>query len=89
MRTDKIFTLEKFKEHYRWRPIEELHEDFGPCVLINLIEDPCYLVIGSNLNVDYDESQWTHFTQITPLWTEDAKDMIKEINDKRSINKNF
>jgi len=71
------------EERYRWRPIEELHEDFGPCVLIN-IEDPGYLEIGSNVNIDYDESLWTHFTKITPLLTEEAEKMIEELQAKRS-----
>ena len=85
---DRLFfiaaELTKLADRYRWRPIAELHEDYGSCVLMN-IDDPGYMEIGSNLNTDYDESQWTHFSQIVPLTTEEAERMKKEMgNDNRS-----
>lgn len=64
--------LTRLADPYRWRPIAELHEDYGPCVLIN-IADPGGLEIGSNLNTDYNESLWTHFSQIVPLSNEEAE----------------
>lgn len=73
---DIIAELTKFADRYRWRPIAELHEDYGPCVLMH-IDDPGLLEIGSNLNLDYDESRWTHFSQIVPLTQEEA-DVMKE-----------
>ena len=49
-----------------WRPIAEIHEDYGPCVLMNT-DDPAYMEIGSNLDIGFDESRWTHFAQISVL----------------------
>lgn len=62
-------------ERYRWRPIAELHEDFGSCVGIN-INDPGYLVIVHACDVEPDESV-THFTRFAPLSTEQA-DKLRE-----------
>jgi len=62
-------------KRYHWRPIGEIHEDYGPCVLINL-KDPGYQEMGSNLDTDFDESLWTHFTQITPLTHEEARELL-------------
>lgn len=64
-------------ERYRWRPITEMHEDFGPCVLININHRS--IDLGNNLSPWYDESDWTHFTQITPLTTEQAEKLKAEM----------
>lgn len=69
----------KISQRHSWRPIAQIHEDYGPCVLINL-NDPGYIEIGSNLNTEFDESQWTHFTQISELTTNEA-DRLKSIMD--------
>ncbi len=58
---------------YRWRPIVELHEDFGPCVGIN-IHDPGYLVVVHANDVEQDEFV-THFTRITSLTCEEVEKM--------------
>jgi hypothetical protein len=58
--------------HYRWRPISEIHEDYGPCVLMN-IDDPGYLEVGTNVDLDFDESEWTHFTDVPKLTHEEAE----------------
>lgn len=65
--------LRKQLDRYRWRPISEIHEDFGPCVLMN-IDDPGKLGIGSNLQLDWEESksEWTHFAEVPKLTNEDA-----------------
>jgi hypothetical protein len=57
-------------DRYRWRPISEIHEDLGQCVLINL-RDCGYMKIGNNLDLDWDESEWTHFSQIVPMGQEE------------------
>lgn len=49
-----------------WRPISEIHEDYGPCILVN-IEDPGYMEIGSNLDLDFDASEWTHFHPVPDM----------------------
>lgn len=62
-------------ERYRWRPITELHEDYGDCVLIN-VADCGDIEIGSNLDSDFDISRWTHFSQIAPLSGDDYDRMV-------------
>lgn len=62
------------KERERWCPIAELHEDDGPCVLMD-IDDPGHLEIGSNLDLDFDESEWTHFVPVPPLSIEEARQL--------------
>ena len=70
--------LRKELDQYRWRPISEIHEDYGPCVLMN-IEDAGYLEIGSNLDLDFDESLWTHFSEVPKLSTEEGERLIEEM----------
>lgn len=74
----KIALREEYFARFRWRPISEIHEDLGTCVLIN-INDPGDIGIGSNLNTDWDESRWTHFHQIAPLTNEQAEAMNREM----------
>jgi len=64
---------------YQWKPIASIHEDYGPCVLVNLLEDPGYLEIGSSIDVGFDESRWTHFVPVPTLLTVDAERLIEEI----------
>ena len=63
---------------YRWRPIAEIHEDCGSCVLMD-IEDPGYLEIGSNLDTDFDESQWTHFAEVPKLSSEEGDELERRM----------
>jgi len=66
---------------YRWRPIGEMHEDYGPCVVID-IRDPGRLAIGHVCDVDRDWEEWaTHFTRITPLSNEEADVMLAELKE--------
>lgn len=67
--------LASMNARHRWRPIAEIHEDYGPCILMN-IEDPGYLEIGNCTNTDWGESQWSHFSQITSLTCEEAEEML-------------
>lgn len=62
---------------YQWRPISELHEDYGSCVLIN-IDDPGHFEIGSNIDLDFEESLWTHFVRIAPLWQEEYERLTRQ-----------
>lgn len=68
-------TREQALEPYRWRPIAEMHEDCGSCVLMD-IDDAGDLAIGSNLDTDFDESLWTHFAEVPKLTNEEAEKLI-------------
>jgi hypothetical protein len=70
--SERIAALEAALAHYRWRPISEIHEDFGSCVLMR-IDDPGYMDIGSNLDEDFNEPGWTHFAEVPKLTTEEAE----------------
>lgn len=72
--------LDKLSERYRWRPIAELHEDYGPCVVMN-IEDTGRLEVWSNMQTDYEELEWTHFSQIVPLGQEEYENLREAMND--------
>lgn len=75
--------LMRLANRYCWRPIRELHEDYGPCVIMN-IEDPGYLEVASANDCEFDESRWTHFSQIVPLGCEEAERMKAEwMKEKR------
>lgn len=67
----------------RWRPISEIHKDYGPCVLMNLA-DPGHLEIGSNVDLNWDDTQWTHFAQVPRLTTKEAERMALERPADRS-----
>jgi hypothetical protein len=56
---------------YRWRPIAEIHEDCGQCVVMR-IGDPGALAVTSCLDQDFDESDWTHFAKVPELTCEEA-----------------
>lgn len=68
--TAALDALDKLESRYRWHPISEIHEDHGPVVLINLHD--LDIKLGSNLDLDFDESRWTHFSRIAPLSSEEA-----------------
>lgn len=59
---------------YRWRPISEIHEDLGEVVMIN-IHNPGNMELGSSLDHEFCETDWTHFSQIAPLSQEEATDL--------------
>lgn len=61
---------------YKWRPISEIHEDCGPCVLINLIEDGSHVEIGHVGDADFQIERWTHFAESPKLTTEEAEILI-------------
>lgn len=71
-------TYEEMKEYYRWRPISEIHEDYGQCVLFNIISGE--IEIGNNLDTWFIERDWTHFSKIVPLTTEGAERLIEEMS---------
>lgn len=70
--------LEKVLAQYRWRPIGEIHEDLGQCVLIRL-DDPGYMEVGSNLDEDFNETGWTHFAEVPKLTHEEAERLKAEM----------
>jgi hypothetical protein len=69
-------------DNCQWRPISEIHEDFGDCILMN-IYDPGDIQVGGNLDNDWDENLWTHFSKLPPLTEEQAEELIRrmEAND--------
>lgn len=68
----EVKRLEKTLDQYRWRPIGEIHEDLGPCVLLRL-DDPGYMEVGSNVDEDFNEPGWTHFAEVPKLTHEEAE----------------
>lgn len=58
------------ENRFTWRPISEIHEDYGPCVLMN-INDPGDMRVGNNLDLDFDPIRYTHFTQFAMLGQEE------------------
>ena len=71
--------LDAVRSRYSWQPISEIHEDYGPCVLVN-VDDPGHMEIGSNLDVDFDESQWTHFVPVPALGQEEDYERMNKEN---------
>lgn len=65
-----------------WRPLAEMHEDHGPCVMMN-IDDPGALGIGHVCDVsfakDCREARWTHFVPVPPLTNEQAAELGAEM----------
>lgn len=66
----EAIALRELVDRYRWRPISEIHEDFGECVLID-INSPGRIAVGKYDDADF-ESSWTHFSRIVPLSHEEA-----------------
>jgi len=66
------------KQGATWRPISEIHEDFGQCVLMH-IDDPCYMRVGNNLDTWFDERSWTHFVPVPSLTTKEAERLRAEM----------
>ena len=64
-------------ERCRWRPVSELHEDFGPCVGTD-VRDPGYIVIVHACDIDPD-TRVTHFTRFIPLTAGEAASMLKDL----------
>ena len=66
------------REECQWRPIEEMHEDHGPCVVID-IEDPGRLAIGHICDIERDWEEWaTHFAKLPRLDHEDYERLLYE-----------
>lgn len=74
----QIAKLESSLARHRWRPIDEIHEDLGPCILVN-IADCGEMAIGSNLDLDFDITQWTHFAELPVLGQAEYERMRKDI----------
>lgn len=64
------------RESAQWKPIAEIHEDLGSCVLMRL-DDPGYMGVGNNLDLDFNEQGWTHFVQVPKLTHEEAAALAK------------
>lgn len=67
-----LMALQRLRELHRWRPIAELHEDYGSCVGVN-IEDPGHVVIVHACDIVPDPNV-THFSRFT-LSVEQAESM--------------
>ena len=70
--------MDALRERSCWRPISEMHEDLGQCILVN-IADCGYMEFGNNLNLDWDESKLTHFAQIPLLGQKEYERMKDEV----------
>jgi hypothetical protein len=68
---------ERLKQRYKWRPIEEAHEDFGECIYID-INDPGNTCMAHVLIRDYEDTVegMTHFAQAPELTNEMADELI-------------
>lgn len=73
---------EKELAQYHWRPIAEIHEDFGPCVVID-INDPGCFSLEWVTDLDFDEDDWTHFAVSPRLTNEDAERLKAEMPGER------
>lgn len=67
-------------EYYRWRPIDQIHEDYGDCVLINLRSDSG-IELGNVCDFDFDISKWTHFAPVPRLTHEDVARLLAEMGE--------
>jgi hypothetical protein len=79
----QVTELRAALEIYKWRPIEEIHEDMGPCVMMRL-DDPGYLVVGSNLDEDFNEPGFTHFAQVPKLTIKEAEALAEKPDTKET-----
>lgn len=69
----------------QWHPIEEMHEDDGPCVVIDM-EDPGMLAIGHVCDIERDWEEWaTHFVKLPRLTEEDADRLIAARSASKSL----
>lgn len=75
--------LEELADRCTWKPISQIHEDYGTCVLID-IDDPGYMDLGSNLNADFDDTEWTHFVPIPSLTHEEAERLRADSVDREN-----
>lgn len=67
--------IERLREQVgrgRWRPISEMHEDFGPCVLMHFAYPGCFHV-GSNLEDSFEWQDWSIFVPVPSLTSEEAE----------------
>lgn len=55
-----------------WRPIGEVHEDFGTVVLID-IDDPGRIELEWPGRIDIEDCRWTHFAEMPSLTHEMAE----------------
>lgn len=80
-RTSAIRGIEVIPEEVcPYRPIAQMHEDDGPCVVLN-IEDPTDLQVAHVCDPDFDETlTWaTHFAPAPKLTCEQAEKLIEEM----------
>lgn len=70
-----LVALQRLRELHRWRPIAELHEDFGDVIVINVNDGEYNAELAHVCNRGFDASLWTHFSRITPLSTEQVESM--------------
>lgn len=76
--SDLAACVKTLEDAMAWRLISEIHEDYGPCVCINLIRDQCYVEVHWCTEVEFNESDWTHFARVPQLLTENADRLIEE-----------
>lgn len=79
--TEAAQRIEKLEARARWRPISEMHEDFGECILVNVLKDTGYMEFGNNLSLNWDAAKWTHFAQVPLLGQNEYERMRDEAED--------
>lgn len=84
-RTSAIRGIEVIPEEVcQWRPIAKMHEDHGPCIVLN-IEDAGYQEIAHVCDTDFDQVlEWaTHFAPAPKLTNEQVEKLIEEMKAER------
>lgn len=79
---NRYLAARKELERFRWRPIAEIHEDQGQCVLLN-IEDTGGLEIGNCTSLWFDEVDWDYFAQIPMLGQEEYERLRDQVLAKK------
>lgn len=74
--------VEELEGANRWRPIAEIHEDYGPCVVID-IRDPGNLAVAEVCDDEWVLADWTHFAPIPSLTHEEAAEMLAALSGAR------
>ena len=72
LRSEVEGKLAALQQSYRWRPIAEIHEDHGACVVLR-VDDPGSLAVMSCLDENFDSDDWTHFAEVPKLTNEEAE----------------
>ena len=67
----------------KWRPITEVHEEFGPVVVIDA-NDPGGVTVQwpGEIALDDDGTRWTHFAELPLLTNEMGAAMMESLYER-------